>query len=56
VVERAHLRHEREAARHRDLRSVERYAGLADEALIAVLRPLHPTPDGDDLSPRAENR
>ena len=36
---------------HRDRRSVERYARLADEALIAVLRPLRPTPDGDGLSP-----
>ena len=36
---------------HRDRRSVERYARLADEALIAVLRPLRPTPESDGLSP-----
>ncbi|MCL4686272.1 site-specific integrase [Myxococcota bacterium] len=36
---------------HRDRRSVERYARLADEALVAVLRPRRPTPEGDDLSP-----
>jgi len=36
---------------HRDRRSVERYARLADEALIAVLRPLRPTAESDGLSP-----
>ena len=36
---------------HRDRRSVERYARLADEALVAVLRPLRPTPESDGLSP-----
>jgi hypothetical protein len=36
---------------HRDRRSVERYARLADEALIAVLRPLRPTPESDASSP-----
>jgi hypothetical protein len=39
---------------HRDRRSVERDARLADEALVAVLRPLLPTPNGDGLSPRGE--
>jgi integrase len=36
---------------HRDRRSVERYARLADEALIAVRQPLRPMPEGDGLSP-----
>jgi integrase len=36
---------------HRDRRSVERYARLADTALIAVLRPREATPEIDDLSP-----
>jgi integrase len=41
---------------HRDRRSVERYARLADEALVAVLRPLRPTPKGDGLPPACRQR
>jgi hypothetical protein len=41
---------------HCDRRSVERDARLVDEALIAVLRPRRPTPDGDALSPACRQR